>query len=130
MKQFWTCAVLALLAPGPASAASGQLGFVCSGRTTLTRSGSDTSAYKTWDEAALVFDFDRRLVFHEDGAEGYPISDITRRAITWTSPDRGLEGRLNRLTLEAEEVRSQAGTLARNTYACRLTSYLDFRTKP
>ena len=78
----------------------------------------------------MVFDFDRRLVFHGDGSESYPMHKITDRVITWKSEDGDLKGFFSRSTLEAGEFYSRNGTLTQRAYACRLTSYLNFDPRP
>jgi len=130
MKWFWAVYLTALIGYTPADAASGQAGFVCSGTAATIVDGRDTPVYRAWTEAMMVLDFDRRLVFHGDGSEHYPIHKVTDRVITWRSEDGDLKGFFSRGTLEAGEFYSSAGTLTHRAYSCRMTSYLNFNLRP
>jgi hypothetical protein len=76
------------------------------------------------DEALLVFDFDRALLFHDRTAGGTPIEAIKKYFITWKSDDGTRAGYLNRVTLEAVE---QDG-IAKAAYTCALYAQLSFKT--
>ena len=78
---------------------------------------------RTSDEALLVFDFDRDLLFHDRAARGTPIDAIKKYFITWKSDDGTRAGYLNRVTLEAVE---QNG-IAKTAYACALYAQLSFK---
>jgi hypothetical protein len=130
MKRFTVVPVVALLGHTPADASSGQLGLVCTETAAITASGRNTPVSQTWAEAAIVFDLDRRRVFHGDGSESYPIHKVTDRVITWRSDDGNLKGFFSRATLEAGEFYRHSGTLTHRAYMCRLNSYLNLDLKP
>src|SRR5215217_9623481 len=109
-----------LLAPAPAFPASGQLVLSCKDDVT---SRNVQGASRTSDEALLVFDFDRALLFHDRTAGGTPIEAIKKYFITWKSDDGTRAGYLNRVTLEAVE---QVG-IAKTAYACALYAQLSFK---
>src|SRR6185312_4246267 len=102
-----------------ASAASGQLILSCKGQETASEG---TGTGRPSDEAVLIFDFDRRLVFHDRVAEGTPIRAIKKALITWKSDDGTRAGYLNRGTLQAGE----KGATTMTTYACRVYAQLQF----
>ena len=130
MERFWAVCLTALIGHTPAYGASGQAGFVCRETATTITSESTTPVYQVRADATIVFDFDRRLVFHGDGSERHPIHKITDRVITWRSEDGDLKGFFNRSTLEVGEFYRGPGSLTHRAYACRLTSYLSFDPKP
>jgi len=82
---------------------------------------------KPTSDALLVFDFDRRLMFHDGAAEGSPISSIKKFFITWKSEDGTREGYLNRLTLQAEEMQRSASASVKTTFACEMHAQLTFK---
>src|SRR3954451_13360524 len=84
-KWLWALSLAALIGPMPAAAASGQAGFVCTQAAATIKDGSTTPVDQAWADALMLFDFDRKLVFHGDGSERYPIRKITDRVITWQS---------------------------------------------
>ena len=125
MKYVRVLAVTALLAPGPAHPASGQLVLACGGRPSLT--GVKGAGWRN-DGTFLVFDFDRGAVFHDGDAQGTPIRAIKKFLITWASEDGTREGSLNRLTLQAEEeVRTDTSSAVRTSFACQPYAYLTFK---
>ena len=89
-----------LLAAAPAHSASGQLVLACRDQAT---SRGVQGVGRTSDDALLVFDFDRALLFHDRTAGGTPIDAIKKYFITWKSDDGTRAGYLNRVTLEAVE---------------------------
>jgi len=109
-----------LLAPAPAYPASGQLVLACKDEAT---SRDMQRASRTSDDAFLVFDFDRALLFHDQAATGTPIEAIKKHFITWKSDDGTRAGYLNRVTLEAVE----QDLTAKTTYACALYAQLSFK---
>jgi hypothetical protein len=111
MKRFTVVPVVALLGHTPADASSGQVGLVCTEVAATTASGRHTPVLRVSGEAALVVDFDRRLVSHGDGSEWYPIHKITDGVVTWRSQDGDLKGFFSRSTLEAGEFYRHSGTL-------------------
>ena len=117
MRYAWALAAGCLLAPAPAS---GQLVLACKDEAT---SRNMQEASRTNDEALLVFDFDRALLFHDRTAGGTPIDAIKKYFITWKSHDGTRAGYLNRVTLEAVE---QDG-IAKAAYACVLYAQLSFK---
>ena len=129
-KWLWVVSLAALIGPTPAEAASGQAGFVCTQAAATIKDGSTTPVDQAWADAMMVFDFDRKLVFHGDGSERYPIRKITDRVITWQSETGALKGFFSRATLEAGEVSRQDGTWTQRTYACRANFYLSFAAQP
>ena len=129
-KWLWAISLAALIGPTPAEAASGQAGFVCTQTAATIKDGSTTPVDQGWADAMMVFDFDRKQVFHGDGSERYPIRKITDRVITWQSETGDLKGFFSRATLEAGEVYRQDGTLTQRTYACRANFYLSFAAQP
>src|SRR5215210_3983094 len=120
-RYVWALAAGCLLAPAPAYPASGQLVLACRDEAT---SRNVQGASRTSDEALLVFDFDRALLFHDRAARGTPIEAIKKYFITWKSDDGTRAGYLNRVTLEAVE---QDG-IAKAAYACALYAQLSFKT--
>ena len=129
-KWLWAISLAALIGPTPAEAASGQAGFVCTEAAASIKDGSTTPVDQRWADAMMVFDFDRKQVFHGDGSERYPIRKITDRVITWQSETGDLKGYFSRSTLEAGEVYRQDGLLTQRTYACRANFYLSFAAQP
>ena len=129
-QWLWALSLAALIGPTPAGAASGQAGFVCTEAAATIKDGSTTPVDQAWADALMVFDFDRKLVFHGDGSERYPIRKITDRVITWQSETGDLKGFFSRATLEAGEVSRQDGTWTQRTYACRANYYLSFAAQP
>ena len=129
-QRLWALSLAALIGPTPAEAASGLAGFVCTQAAATLKDGSTTPVDQAWADAMRVFDFDRKLVFHGDGAERYPIRKITDRVITWQSETGALKGFFSRATLEAGEVYRQDGLLTQRTYSCRANFYLSFAAKP
>ena len=129
-KWLWALSLAALIGPTPAEAASGQAGFVCTEAAATIKDGSTTPVDQGWADALMVVDFDRKLVFHGDGSERYPIRKITDRVITWQSETGALKGFFSRATLEAGEVSRQDGTWTQRTYACRANFYLSFAAQP
>ena len=129
-QWLWALSLAALIGPTPAGAASGQAGFVCTEAAATIKDGSTTPVDQAWADALMVFDFDRKLVFHGDGSERYPIRKITDRVITWQSETGALKGFFSRATLEAGEVYRQDGLLTQRTYACRANYYLSFAAQP
>ena len=121
MRCVWALAAGCLVGPVPAYPASGQLVLACRDQAT---SRSVQGVGRTSDEALLVFDFDRDLLFHDRAARGTPIDAIKKYFITWKSDDGTRAGYLNRVTLEAVE---HDGT-AQTTYACALYAHLSFKT--
>jgi len=115
----WALAVGCLVAPALAFAASGQLILSCQGQETASE-GRGTG--RPVDEAVLIFDFDRGLVFHDRAAEGIPIRAVKKALITWKSDDGTWAGYLNRATLQAGET----GAAASTAYACRVYAQLRF----
>jgi hypothetical protein len=130
MKWFWAVCLVVLISSTPADAASGQVSLICTETAATTASGRHTPVLRVSGEAAIVVDFDRRLVSHGDGSEWYPIHKITDAVVTWRSEDGDLKGFFSRTTLEAGEFYRHSGTLIHRAYACRLHSYLDFNLKP
>jgi hypothetical protein len=130
MKWFWAVCLVALIGSTPADAASGQVSLICTETAATTASGSHTQVLRVSGDAAIVVDFDRRLVSHGDGSERYPIHKITDGVITWRSQDGDLKGFFSRNTLEAGEFYRHSGTLTHRAYACRLHSYLNFDLQP
>jgi hypothetical protein len=120
MRYAWALAAGCLLASAPAHSASGQLVLSCKNQAT---SRDMQGASRMNDEALLVFDFDRALLFHDRGAGGTPIEAIKKYFITWKSDDGTRAGYLNRVTLEAVE---QDG-IAKTAYACALYAQLSFK---
>ena len=120
MRYAWPLAAGCLLASAPAHPASGQLVLSCKDEAT---SRHMQGASRTSDEALLVFDFDRDLLFHDRAAGSAPIEAIKKYFITWKSDDGTRAGYLNRVTLEAVE---HDGT-AKMTYACALYAQLSFK---
>src|SRR3954447_7324310 len=108
-----------LVTLAPARAASGQLILSCKGQETASEG---TGTGRPVDKAVLIFDFDRRLVFHDRATEGIPIRAVKKALITWKSDDGTRAGYLNRATLQAGETDATAGT----TYACRVYAQLRF----
>src|SRR5689334_17047077 len=129
-QWLWAVSLAALIGPTPAEAASGQAGFVCTEAAATIKDGNTTPIDQGWADALMVFDFDRKLVFHGDGSERYPIRKITDRVITWQSEAGDLKGFFSRATLEAGEVYRQDGLLTQRTYACRANFYLSFAAQP
>ena len=84
MRCAWAFAAGCLVAPAPARAASGQLILSCQGQETASEG---KGAGRPVDDAVLIFDFDRRLVFHDRAAEDTPIRVVKRSLITWKSND-------------------------------------------
>ena len=68
MRYVWALAAGCLLAPAPAHPASGQLVLSCKDEA---KSRDMQGASRTSDQAFLVFDFDRDMLFH-DRAAGAP----------------------------------------------------------
>src|SRR5215210_6926924 len=130
MKWFWAVCLVLLISSTPADAASGQVGLVCTEVAATTASGRNTPVSQTWAEAAIVFDLDRKRVFHGDGSESYSIHKVTDRVITWRSDGGNLKGFFSRATLEAGEFYRHSGTLTHRAYMCRLNSYLNFDLEP
>ena len=120
MRYAWALAAGCLLGPVPAYPASGQLVLACRDQAT---SRSVQGVGRTSDDALLVFDFDRDLLFHDQAAGGTPIEAIKKYFITWKSDDGTRAGYLNRVTLEAVE---QDG-IAKTAYACALYAQLSFK---
>ena len=120
MRYAWALAAGCLLAPIPAYPASGQLVLACRDEGPPR---NVQGVGRTSDDALLVFDFDRNLLFHDRAAGGASIDAIKKYFITWKSDDGTRAGYLNRLTLEAVE---QDGT-AKTTYACALYAQLSFK---
>ena len=121
MRYAWALAAGCLLAPTPAHPASGQLVLACKDDVT---SRNVQGASRTSDDALLVFDFDRAMLFHDRTAGGTPIDAIKKYFITWKSDDGTRAGYLNRVTLEAVE---QDG-IAKAAYTCALYVQLSFKT--
>ena len=121
MRYAWALAAVCLLTPALARPASGQLVLACKDQATPR---NVQGVHRTGDDALLVFDFDRDLLFHDRAARGTPIDAIKRYFITWKSDDGTRAGYLNRITLEAVE---HDGT-AKMTYACALYAHLSFKT--
>src|SRR5688500_14398382 len=69
MRYAWALAAGCLLAPTPAHPASGQLVLACKDDVT---SRNVQGASRTSDDALLVFDFDRAMLFHDRTAGGTP----------------------------------------------------------
>src|SRR5689334_4027506 len=67
-RRLWALSLAALIGPTPAQAASGQAGFVCTEAAATIKDGNTTPVDQGWAEAMMVFDFDRKLVFHGDGS--------------------------------------------------------------
>jgi hypothetical protein len=120
MRYAWALAAGCLLASAPAHSASGQLVLACKNQAT---SRDMQGASRMNDEALLVFDFDRALLFHGRTAGGTPIEAIKKYFITWKSDDGRRAGYLNRVTLEAVEQDS----IAKTAYACALYAQLSFK---
>ena len=120
MRCAWALAAGCLLGPVPAYPASGQLVLACRDQAT---SRGVQGVGRTTDEALLVFDFDRDLLFHDRAASGTPIDAIKKYFITWKSDHGTRAGYLNRVTLEAVE---QDG-IAKTAYACALYAQLSFK---
>src|SRR5215218_7358703 len=120
MRYAWALAAGCLLAPAPAYPASGQFVLACKNQAT---SRDMQGASRMNDEALLVFDFDRALLFHDRTAGGTPIDAIKKYFITWKSDDGRRAGYLNRVTLEAVE----QDLTAKTTYACALYAQLSFK---
>ena len=82
--RFRRALAASLLAPAPAYTASGQL--VPARRdeaSTRTVQQLDTTS----EDAFLVFDFDRDMLFHDRVAGSAPITAIKKFFITWKSDD-------------------------------------------
>src|SRR3954451_1773688 len=109
MRYAWALAAGCLLAPAPAHPASGQLILSCKDEATPRNMHG---ASRTSDEALLVFDFDRDMLFDDRAARGTPIDAVKKFFITWKSDDGTRAGYLNRITLEAVE---QVGIAKRRT---------------
>jgi hypothetical protein len=120
MRYVWALAAGCLLAPAPAHPASGQLVLSCKDEA---KSRGMEGASRTSDQAFLVFDFDRDLLFHDRTAGGTPIDAVKKYFITWKSDDGTRAGYLNRVTLEAVE----QDVIAKTTYACALYAQLSFK---
>lgn len=73
-------AVFAIFACSPARA--DVIYLVCSGYAHYT-TGHKTER----DSVALIFDFDRRLVFLKEDAEGLPMTSVSDSRVAWKSPD-------------------------------------------
>ena len=129
-RRFWVALLAALMGHMPAYGASGQAGFVCSETAVTTANASATPVHQAWPDAMLVFDFDRKLIFHGDGSESYPLHKVRDDVITWRSESGELKGFFNRRTLEAGEFHSRSGALTHRAYGCRLHSYLSLDLKP
>ena len=121
IRYAWALAAGCLLGPVPAYPASGQLVLACRDQAT---SRGVQGVGRTSNDALLVLDFDRDLLFHDRAAGGTPIDAIKKFFITWKSDDGTRAGYLNRVTLEAVE---HYGT-AKTTYACALYAHLSFKT--
>ena len=119
MRCAWALAAGCLVAPALAFAASGQLILSCKGQETASEG---TGAGRPVDEAVLIFDFDRGLVFHDRATEGTPIRAVKKALITWKSDDGTRAGYLNRATLQAGET----GAAASTAYVCRVYAQLWF----
>jgi hypothetical protein len=119
MRGAWITVIMGLVATLPGYAASGQLVLACRGETAAR--APETKR----EDALLVFDFDRGLVFHDGAAEGHPIRYIKKFFITWKSEDGSREGYLNRLTLEAVELQGDGSV--KTTYLCGLHAQLTFK---
>ena len=119
MRCAWVSVAGCLVALTPARAASGQLILSCQGQETASEG---TGTGRPSDEAVLIFDFDRGLVFHDRAAEGIPIRAVKKALITWKSDDGTRAGYLNRATLQAGET----GATASTAYACRVYAQLRF----
>jgi len=120
MRYAWALVAGCLLAPAPAYPASGQLVLACKDQATPR---NVQGVHRTSDEALLVFDFDRALLFHDRTAGGTPIDAIKKYFITWKSNDGTRAGYLNRVTPEAVE----QDLTAKTTYACALYAQLSFK---
>ena len=120
MRYAWALAAGYLLAPALAHPASGQLVLACKDQATPR---NVQGVHRTGDDALLVFDFDRDLLFHDRAARGTRIDAIKKYFITWKSDDGTRAGYLNRVTLEAVE----QDVTAKTTYACALYAQLSFK---
>src|SRR5215207_4166939 len=120
MRYAWALVAGCLLAPAPAYPASGQLVLACRDEA---NSRNVQGVGRASDDALLVFDFDRDLLFHDRAAGGTRIDAVKQFFITWKSDDGTWAGYLNRVTLEAVE---QDG-IAKTAYACALYAQLSFK---
>jgi hypothetical protein len=120
IKMASALAAICLLAPVPAYSASGQLILACKDKA---KTGHVQKLARASEDAFLVFDFDRDMLFHDRAAESAPITSIKKFFVTWRSDDGSRAGYLNRVTLEAVE---QEGT-AQTAYACALYAQLSFK---
>ena len=75
MRYAWALAAGCLLAPAPAHPASGQLILSCKDEATPRNMHG---ASRTSDEALLVFDFDRDMLFDDRAARGTPIDAVKK----------------------------------------------------
>jgi hypothetical protein len=120
MKSTSALAALWLLVPSSAYPASGQLVLACKNKANAAN--VEEFARRT-EDAFLVFDFDRDMLFNDSAARNAPITGIKRFFITWKSEDGMRSGYLNRVTLDAVE---QDGT-AQTSYSCALYAQLSFK---
>jgi len=120
MKFTSALAAIWLLASVPAYSASGQLVLACKNKA----NAADVQEFaRTRDDAFLVFDFDRDMLFNDRAVGNAPITGIKKFFITWKSDDGTRSGYLNRVTLDAVEQDGPAQT----AYACALYAQLSFK---
>jgi hypothetical protein len=120
MKSKSALAAVWLLMPSPGYPASGQLVLACKNKANAAN--VEEFARRT-EDAFLVFDFDRDMLFNDSAARNAPITGIKMFFITWKSEDGMRSGYLNRVTLDAVE---QDGT-AQTSYSCALYAQLSFK---
>ena len=121
----WTKSATALaaicpLVPFPGYSASGQLVLACKDKVSAANA---QGLSKLKEDAFLVFDFDRDLLFSDRAGGNAPITGIKKFFITWKSDDGMRSGYLNRVTLDAVE---RDGT-AQRAYTCALYAQLSFK---
>ena len=120
VKSTSALAAIWLLVPFPGYSASGQLVLACKDKVSAANAQEFS---KKNEDAFLVFDFDRDLLFSDRAGGNAPITGIKKFFITWKSDDGTRAGYLNRVTLDAVE---QDGT-AQRAYTCALYAQLSFK---
>jgi len=120
MKSTSALAAVCLLVPSAGQPASGQLVLACKNKATAANVNEFAVSR---EDAFLVFDFDRDLLFNDRAGGSAPITGIKKFFITWKSDDGTRAGYLNRVTLDAVE---QDGT-AQRAYTCALYAQLSFK---
>src|SRR3954451_16476415 len=119
IKSTSALAVACLLVPSAGYTASGQLILACKNKANAV---NVQEFARTVEDAFLVFDFDRDLLFNDRAAGNAPITGIKKFFITWKSDDGMRSGYLSRVPLDAVE---RDGT-AETAYTCALHAQLRF----